>query len=270
MSLPIEEQLQIFKTLLSKSRYDFSEAEKDIVDAFIETIKRTEHHTISPDKTNITKTHTDKIENPRKKTHVDAVIKLVNTLPEKISAPNGLYYFPNFITQSESEKILSELSANKKWVGVTSCKNSRRVIHYGYLYSYAGGPLNPTDPIPSFYDDIISNTVDTCPIDNIPKFDQLIINEYMCGQGITPHIDDTKKFGPIIACVTLGSGIEIEFTRSQHETFKIYVEPNSLYIMSGDARYLWKHGIIQRKTDRVDGKRHCRGTRISLTFRTAC
>ena len=75
------------------------------------------------------------------------------------------------------------------------------------------------------------------------------------------------KFGHVIACLTLGSGVEIEFTRPKHESFKIYTEPNSLYIMSGDARYFWKHAISQRKNDKINGKNKPRGTRISLTFR---
>ena len=221
-------------------------------------------------------------------------IKLKKTVSTGTFPVSGLYYVPNFITPSESETILSELATNKNWVGVTSNKNSRRVIHYGYLYSYKGGPLKSTDPIPSLYDSIRSHIVDicssgspSCVFENastafenpfigtkkeeniIPTFDQLIINEYLCGQGISPHVDHTHKFGPVIACATLGSGVEIEFTRPEHESFKIYAEPNSIYIMSGDARYLWKHAIIQRKTDCVDGKKRNRGTRISLTFRIA-
>lgn len=231
-------------------------------------------------------------------------IKLKNTSPVDVplsipvspQLPSGLYYIPNFITQTESETILSELATNPNWVGVTVAENSRRVIHYGYLYSYTGGPLQPTEPIPCLYDSIrsrigslCSSTSSLCVFENpltafenpfstveqeiqtvtSPKFDQLIINKYLSGQGIASHIDHTTNFGPVIACLTLGSGVEIQFTRPKHESFKIYTEPNSLYIMSGDARYFWKHGIAQRKNDTVDGKIRPRGTRISLTFRHA-
>lgn len=227
-------------------------------------------------------------------------IKLKNTSPVEIPVspqlPSGLYYIPNFITQAESETILSELATNPNWVGVTSSQNSRRVIHYGYLYSYTGGPLQPTDPIPSLYDSIrsrigtlCSSTSPLCVFENpssafenpfstvekeiqtsqAPTFDQLIINRYLPGQSISPHTDHTTKFGPVIACLTLGSGVEIQFTRPKHESFKIYTEPNSLYIMSGDARYFWKHGIASKKSDTVDGLNRPRGTRISLTFRQA-
>jgi alkylated DNA repair dioxygenase AlkB len=192
--------------------------------------------------------------------------------------PEGLYYIPNFLTPEESKTFLENLAINEKWVGVSGYKNSRRVIHYGYIYSYAPGgkPLQPTDPIPDFYQEIWARIPQNPQFAGLPffekgmpSFDQLIINEYHPGQGIAAHTDHTTKFGPVIACVTLGSGVEIEFTRPGHESFKIYTEPNSLYIMSGDSRYLWKHEIIKRKNDLVGGKTHPRGTRVSLTFRKA-
>lgn len=196
--------------------------------------------------------------------------------PAPSTLPSGLYYVPNFITPEESKTFLLELAQNKNWVGVTSSQKSRKVIHYGYIYSYTGGPLQATDPIPDLYQSLWGRIPHNPQFfgspffeKGLPEFDQLIINEYVPGQGIAAHTDHTTKFGPVIACITLGSGVEIEFTRPGHESFKIYTEPNSLYIMSGDSRYLWKHAIIQRKSDTVDGKIHHRGTRISLTFREA-
>src|SRR5579871_3005931 len=68
----------------------------------------------------------------------------------------GLYYCPNFLTDEESREIEAELKSNSKWVGVTSSQKSRRVIHYGYIYSYTGGPLQKTDEIPSLYRPVMS------------------------------------------------------------------------------------------------------------------
>jgi len=185
--------------------------------------------------------------------------------------PSGLFYYPNFVTPEESKKLLAELAHNQKWVGVTSSQKSRRVIHYGYIYPYTGGPLEPTDPIPDLYKDLFKGKLEKIAIlkDWLP--DQLIINEYLPGQGIGAHTDHTTKFGPVIACLTLGSGVEIEFTKigGTEPPFHIYVEPNSLYIMSGDSRYLWKHAIIHRKSDQVNGKVKHRGTCLSLTYRQA-
>lgn len=37
--------------------------------------------------------------------------------------------------------------------------------------------------------------------------------------------------------------------------------------LSGEARYRWKHGIKARKSDKINGAKIVRTTRISLTFR---
>jgi alkylated DNA repair protein alkB family protein 8 len=164
------------------------------------------------------------------------------------------------------------LENSDRWVGVSASNKSRRVIHYGYNYSYIKGPLTITDPIPNTYHVIINKIKEyICQFISAKSsdlFDQLIINEYLPGQGISAHIDDTNKFGSIIACITLNSGVQIDFLKSGNQPQKIYVGANSLYIMSGDARYLWKHSIASRQSDIIDDERHYRKKRISLTFRT--
>jgi len=41
----------------------------------------------------------------------------------------------------------------------------------------------------------------------------------------------------------------------------------SLLIMTGEARYRWRHAILHRKTDKIDGELVKRQRRVSLTFR---
>lgn len=96
--------------------------------------------------------------------------------------------------------------------------------------------------------------------------DSCIINKYEKGQGISPHIDNLQ-FGPYIVCFSFGSGIEINFD-NENETKKIYVNNNSVYIMSGDSRYKYKHSIQPRQYDILDGIKIERKTRYSITFRS--
>merc|ERR1712181_35905 len=50
----------------------------------------------------------------------------------------------------------------------------------------------------------------------------------------------------------------------------VWLSPNSLAILRGEARYAWQHGISWRKTDCIkDGEAVPRGRRISLTLRKA-
>ena len=46
------------------------------------------------------------------------------------------------------------------------------------------------------------------------------------------------------------------------------LEPQSLLVLQGEARFGWKHGIPARKVDLIDGQKIARGRRVSLTFRT--
>ena len=48
----------------------------------------------------------------------------------------------------------------------------------------------------------------------------------------------------------------------------VYVKADSLYVMTGDARYQWTHEMPSRKSDMVDGARVKRGRRVSITFRS--
>lgn len=197
----------------------------------------------------------------------------------------GLYYCQNFLQNSQATQILQQLHNNDHWIGVTTNPKARRVIHYGHTYSYLGNGLTKTVPIPEVYHNIIQQfdqLIQQINIDannKIPSlgeftqnnriFDQLIINEYLPGQGIAPHTDHIYQFGPIIVCITLSSGTVIHFTHKDYQPIDIYVEPNSLYIMSNEARYNWKHSISQRKTDIINKQKQSRQTRISLTFRQA-
>ncbi|NET71462.1 MAG: alpha-ketoglutarate-dependent dioxygenase AlkB [Sphaerospermopsis sp. SIO1G2] len=104
---------------------------------------------------------------------------------------------------------------------------------------------------------------------HFPKIpDQVIINEYQPRQGIAPHIDCVSCFEETIASLSIGSACVMEFTNPiTGEKIDHLLEPCSLLIFSGDARYQWKHGIAARKSDKHQGQVIQRGRRISLTFR---
>jgi len=182
---------------------------------------------------------------------------------------SGLYYIPNFLSSDENEEIIKYLHNYKKWQHVNKHSNTRRVIHYGYNYSYDRSGISKAKEIPKYFKNLVLKD----KINNILKkkllnqeMEQLIINEYKPGQGIFPHVDHQKYFGDNIVCLTVGSGTTIDFINKYDSSKKksIYVDTGSLYIMSGDSRHKWKHGI--RRTLYDNGIK--RGTRFSLTYRT--
>jgi len=73
--------------------------------------------------------------------------------------------------------------------------------------------------------------------------DQVIINEYQPGQGISPHIDCEKCFGPSIFIISLGSQVVMEFTQTGEVKKEIVLALRSLTMLYGEARSIWKHSI---------------------------
>ena len=96
--------------------------------------------------------------------------------------------------------------------------------------------------------------------------DQIIVNEYQPGQGIAPHVDCPRSFRSPIISLSLGSGIEMEFKRGERVE-RLYLQPRSLIVLQGAARYDWTHAIRPRKNDVIASHRVARQRRISITFR---
>ncbi len=172
----------------------------------------------------------------------------------------GLNYLPNAISE-EKEKELLEFINNQPYDNTLK----RQTQQYGYKYNYINTQtVNKTQPIP----DILLKLIDDLKLENI---NQIIINKYEPGEGISAHID-SKIFGDKVIGLSLQSGIIMEFTPLNNylktEPTNLYLEPRSLFTMESDARYNYTHCIKNKKIDIINGKKIKRGIRISITFRT--
>jgi alkylated DNA repair protein alkB homolog 8 len=121
--------------------------------------------------------------------------------------------------------------------------------------------------------------------------DQLTVNDYPLGVGISPHIETHSAFDDTIAALSLGSSAVMIFRRSTStstsynsnseegdevgdggvilEQKALLLPPRSLLIMKGEARLAWAHYIPHRRTDYLaSGKDLPRGPRrVSFTYR---
>src|SRR5690606_19132330 len=98
--------------------------------------------------------------------------------------------------------------------------------------------------------------------------DQLIVNEYTPGQGISKHIDCKPCFGPVVASLSLGGATTMVLQHGREQKVDLRLPVRSLLVLADDARYEWTHMIPARASDMVDGVRRARARRVSLTFRT--
>ena len=193
----------------------------------------------------------------------------------------GLVYITNFITTEEETNILAQLD-NGEWSTVLK----RRVQHFGYIYDYKSRSVSDEHKIgdlPSWSEPLFDRLreMKICSKDeNSAPFwqenpTQLIVNEYLPGQGIAAHIDNMHIFGDPVVSISLGSDIAMDLSCGEVK-HSIFLQRRSLLLLSDEARYNWKHGIAARKRDKNVKKITTsgivemgveRGRRVSLTFR---
>ena len=187
-------------------------------------------------------------------------------------APAGLEYRPEFLSASEEAALLARIDA-AEWL----TDLSRRVLHYGYKYDYSNRGLDDSariGPLPEWLAHLTHKAREAASPDAAQllgagrPFEQAIINEYLPGQGIAPHID-RDCFGPVVATVSLGSAVNMDLhCGATGQDFTQRLEPRSLLLMHGDARWAWRHGIAKRRTDVWNDQKIQRHRRVSITFRT--
>ena len=177
---------------------------------------------------------------------------------------NGLKYVPDYLTDHQHEWVVNRLD-REPWLGDLK----RRVQHYGYKYDYRARKIDYSLRIGELPDWLQRLSEKLHRDGHMPAIaDQVIINEYTPGQGISAHVDCEPCFKSTVLSMTVSGGCIMDFVHKWDKTHvPLYLEPKSIVILSGDARYKWTHAIAQRKSDTMQGKRIQRTRRVSLTFR---
>lgn len=172
----------------------------------------------------------------------------------------GLKMVDDVIDSALEAKLLKEIY-RAQW----NDSLKRRTQHFGYEYNYTARSVSPAPRLPEWSISLCEYLREQGFIDKLP--DQLIINEYQKGQGISKHVD-SPVFGDVIFTVSLGSPCRMIFRRfksnktvadrkSRPEIVALEIKPRSFYKMEGEARNNWTHEVSNLTS----------GRRISLTFR---
>ena len=188
---------------------------------------------------------------------------------EAVKLIRGLQYIENYISVADHYWLLARID-EQQWLGDLK----RRVQHYGFKYDYRTRKVSRDmriGELPKWL------TIQGVPVvyklekeGYMPEgTDQVIVNEYQPGQGISSHIDCEPCFKNTIVSLSLGSGCVMNFTNKFDKTKKIpvWLAPRSIVVLRDEARYDWLHGIAARKWDEWDRHKYVRERRVSLTFR---
>ncbi|XP_020210025.1 uncharacterized protein P8A3.02c [Cajanus cajan] len=181
---------------------------------------------------------------------------------ESIEEVKGLWLCPNFLSTRRQSLILSAIE-DEKWFPNPSINQAMR-FGLQHLPSWAlplahtirrSAQAHQPPPLPGHI------------LRREPLFDQMIANVYEAGEGICPHVD-LLRFHDGIAILSLESSCVMHFT-SDASSVPVLLTPGSLILMSGEARYLWKHQI-NRTTPGFQiwkGQQLTQSKRTSITLR---
>jgi hypothetical protein len=170
----------------------------------------------------------------------------------------GLRYIADYITAGQEASLADEIDRlpwDTTW--------NRRRQPYGGAY---GGTRQTAPPIPEWGRRLADRMFREGLTDRL--FDQILVNEYLPGQGIAMH-RDYEPYDRTVASLSLLSDCVMDFLRVQdRHRESLLLERRSLIVLTDDARYDWEHGIARRKSDVWEGARRLRARRLSITFRS--
>jgi alkylated DNA repair dioxygenase AlkB len=187
-------------------------------------------------------------------------------VPEKAPVPRveGLRYLERYIDSNAEGALLTAID-REEW----RRDYKRRTQYFGLSYDDAAvrGALRWLRDIPPWLLPFGQRLVADRILPRAPE--NVVINEYLPGQGIAQHID-RAPFGPTVAILSLASPIVLDLHDPElDEDASIDLAPRSLLVLGGEARSRWMHGIAPRKSDSGPLGKRLRSRRVSITFRTA-
>lgn len=168
----------------------------------------------------------------------------------------GLSYFSDYLSEGDEQSLVQAIDRmpwNIEW--------RRRRQPYGGAY----GKGDSAPPIPAWGQRLAARLLAE-GVTSIP-FDQMLVNEYLSGQGIALH-RDYEPYGRTVVSLSLLSPCVMDFRHPKTgQSQPLLLERRSLLVLSDTARYDWQHGIAARKRDNWQGIVFERGRRVSITFR---
>ena len=183
------------------------------------------------------------------------MITTMNTLfTVEQTLPEGFAYYEDFIGKKEEEKLAETISKTKLHnLLFQGYEAKRKVVSYGYDWSFEKKVLSKGRDIPEDYDFLVQRISDYLSIS--PKaIAELLVTEYPPGSVINWH-RDAPPFD-IIAGVSLMSDCIFKLRpydkakQKRNSVISIPVRQRSLYIMQGLVRSDWEHSIAPVKQPR--------------------
>ena len=171
--------------------------------------------------------------------------------------PEGLLYQPDFLSEAEEAdlvRIFRELPFQAfDFHGYTA---KRRVLEFGFEYDFTTRKATPTKSFPEFLSPVRERAARFAGVSTADLVEGMV-TEYSAGAPIGWH-RDAPQFGAVIG-ISLASTSRMRFKpyKEEGKPVALTLEPRSIYVMRGPARWKFQHSIPP-----------VRQLRYSITFRT--
>lgn len=184
-------------------------------------------------------------------------------MPRKSTAPaaplpEGFLYVPDFLTEAEEAELLLAIAKLEfRPFDFHGYIARRRIVEYGWEYDFSSRKADPAAPIPEFLSPLSERAAQVLGVPP-QAFVEAVVTEYPPGAPIGWH-RDVPQFEQIVG-ISLGGRCRMRFKpyKAEGKIASLLLEPRSLYVISGPARWKFQHSIPA-----VEEQRY------SITFRTA-
>jgi alkylated DNA repair dioxygenase AlkB len=176
--------------------------------------------------------------------------------------PPGMRYETGFLTRDEEQHWIAFAQAQPlAEMNYKGYQARRRVVSFGGKYDYDANRLEEGPPIPPELAPLRAKAAKWLGVQPA-AFTQALVAEYREGTPLGWH-RDVPDFEDIVG-ISLLSDAVMRFrpyppdAPRKADILKLTVQPRSIYLLHGPARWEWQHSVAATRT-----------LRYSITFRTA-
>jgi alkylated DNA repair dioxygenase AlkB len=171
--------------------------------------------------------------------------------------PEGFSYRAEFLSVEEEADLLIRFGdLNFRPFDFHGYVAKRRIVEYGLEYDFSSRRASATQPIPGFLNCYKERVAEWANL-RTDEIVEAIVTEYPAGAPIGWH-RDVPRFEFVVG-VSLKSSCRLRFKpfNSEGKIVSVILQPRSVYLISGAARWKYQHSIPAVTT-----------LRYSITFRT--
>jgi alkylated DNA repair dioxygenase AlkB len=176
---------------------------------------------------------------------------------QTMALPAGFIYEEEFLSRQEENELLTDIGTlDFETFEYRGFAAKRRVLAYGWRYDFNSNVLSPGPPIPEFLLPLRSRAAAAAELAP-EELEEALLTEYSPGAPINWH-RDLPMFEKVIGISLLSScTMKLKSFKKEAKALSITLQPRSLYIMQGTARWQYQHSIPAVKD-----------LRYSITFRS--